>query len=95
MLVNLKTSQCIWWFTALPSIDRVLGGINLKCWSFVQRKEKKRKEKGTTLTQFLRTLCLLMAYLNNVEHIVFIALFENACGDLKKKKKKKLIWMYF
>jgi hypothetical protein len=49
---------------------------------------KKRKEKGTTLTQFLRTLCLLMAYLNNVEHIVFIALFENACGDLKKKKKK-------
>jgi hypothetical protein len=31
-----------------------------------------------------------MAYLNNVEHIVFIALFENACGDLKKKKKTDL-----
>jgi hypothetical protein len=44
MLV-LKTSQGIWLFTALPSIDRVVGGINLKCWSFVQR-----KEKGTTLT---------------------------------------------
>jgi hypothetical protein len=31
-----------------------------------------------------------MAYLNNVEYIVFIGLFENASGDLTKKKKPDL-----
>lgn len=82
MLVLKTTSQCIWLFTALPSIDRVVGGINLKCWSFCTQKRKGHN----THTISSNSLYLLMAYLNNVEYIVFIGLFENASGDLTKKK---------
>ena len=50
-----------------------------------------QKRKGhNTHTISSNSLYLLMAYLNNVEYIVFIGLFENASGDLTKKKKPDL-----